>query len=275
MTATNPFETKEASEEYSKVDPVYQISAQKVIEFVNPLDHNGATGVVLDIGAGTGVSSEIILNTGVENLYLVEPSSPMLEQANKRLGDKVSYVQLNAEDLNKVFIGDVDIAYALNTFHLFADMSKFLANIACALKPGGIFVFNISVPTYGFDALNAEERRAIEANREFYSKLNEKIHSEIVTATIELIDKILNFQFDRVYTKEKIEMVFSSVNLNLVDYKEIFITVASNYQRDIWRMIGKSFISDLAVLEELINSIELPKELQIRQAIFKLVNNNQ
>lgn len=78
MKVTNPFEIKETSEEYSKVDPIYKISAQAAIDFVNPLDHNGATGTVLDIGAGTGVSSEIILEAGVENLYLIEPSAAML-----------------------------------------------------------------------------------------------------------------------------------------------------------------------------------------------------
>ncbi len=269
----NPFEDEQTSIEYSKTDPVYETSAKAAVDFVNPLEHNGANGIVLDIGAGTGVSSEIILNTGVKNLYLIDPAAAMLKQAKERLGDnQVKYLELNAEDLLDAFNNNVDIAYALNTFHLFKDMSKFLAAIACVLKPSGVFVFNISAPTYGFTNLTAGERATLEANKNFYLLLNEKNNSEIIKYTIALIDQILAGDFNNIYIKEKIEMIFSAVGMSLESYKEVMINVTPDYQQNLWSMIARSFISDEKQINEMIDSIELPKELNIRQAIFKLVN---
>ncbi len=269
----NPFEDEQTSIEYGKTDPVYETSARAAVDFVNPLNHNGADGVVLDIGAGTGVSSEIILNAGVKNLYLIDPAAAMLKQARERLGDdQVKYLELNAEDLLDAFNNNVDIAYALNTFHLFKDMSKFLAAIACVLKPNGVFVFNISAPTYGFNNLSADERITLEANKNFYTQLNEKNNSEIIKYTVSLIDQILESNFNNIYTKEKVEMIFSAVGMSLESYKEIMITVSPDYQQNLWSMIARSFISDEKQIKDMINSIQLPKELHIRQAIFKLVN---
>ncbi len=269
----NPFEDEQTSIEYGKTDPVYETSARAAVDFVNPLEHGGADGIVLDIGAGTGVSSEIILNAGIKNLYLIDPAAVMLKQARARLGDdQVKYLELNAEDLLDEFNSNVDIAYALNTFHLFKDMSKFLAAIACTLKPNGVFVFNISAPTYGFNNLSGDERITLEANKNFYMQLYEKNNSEIIKYTIALIDQILESNFNNIYTKEKIEMIFSAVGMSLESYKEIMIKVSPDYQQNLWSMIARSFISEEEQINAMIDSIKLPKELNIRQAIFKLVN---
>jgi ubiquinone/menaquinone biosynthesis C-methylase UbiE len=276
LIVENPFEDEQTSIEYSKADPVYETSARAAVEFVNPLEHGGAEGIVLDIGAGTGVSSEMILKAGVKNLYVIDPAEAMLKQARERLGeDKVKYLKLSAEDLLEEFSANVDLAYALNTFHLFADMSKFLAAIACTLKPNGVFVFNISAPTFGFTTMTEDERLTLEANKQFYTKLNEKVTSEneIIRYTIALIDQILGNNFDNIYTKEKIEMIFSAVGMSLASYKEILIKVSPDYQQNIWSMIARSFISDEATIQNIINSVTLPKEVNIRQAIFKLINN--
>lgn len=273
LVVENPFEDEQTSIEYSKADPVYETSARAAIDFVNPLDHNGSEGIVLDIGAGTGVSSEMILDAGVKNLYVIDPSEAMLKQARERLGDdQITYLKLSAEDLLNEFNANVDLAYALNTFHLFGEMSKFLAAIACTLKPNGVFVFNISAPTFGFTNMTEGERLTLEANKQFYTKLNENSKSDIIGYTIALIDQILENNFDNIYTKEKIEMIFSAVGMSLTSYKEILINVSPDYQQNIWSMIARSFVSDEKQIENIIDSVKLPKEINIRQAIFKLVN---
>jgi ubiquinone/menaquinone biosynthesis C-methylase UbiE len=268
----NPFNEGKTSQAYSRIDPIYEQSAIEAINFVDPLKHNGAEGLVIDIGAGTGVSSEVILKTGVKNLVLVEPSEAMLEQAIKRLADKAEYCKLHAEDLNDKFNSNVDLAYALNTFHLFTDLSKFLASIACALKPGGCFVFNISTPTYGFEKLSKEEIATIKANKDFYTKLNESAPNEILIYTIALLDKIIDCDFTEVFTKDSVEQIFASVGMRLEDSTEVIIKMQADYQRNIWSMMAQSFVSDQKQIDDLVKSIELPEELHIRQAIFKLVN---
>ncbi len=268
----NPFEDEQTSIEYSKVDPVYETSSRAAIDFVNPIENSSADGIILDIGAGTGVSSEIIFEAGAKNLHLIDPAASMLKQAQLRLGSKVKYLELNAEDLLTEFNSNVDLAYALNTFHLFRDMSKFLAAIACVLKPNGVFVFNISAPTYGFENLTPEERTALEANKLFYTKLNSVVNQDVISATVALIDQILSNNFNNIYTKDKVEMIFSSVGMSLDAYKEILIKVTADYQENIWFMIAKSFISDDQAIRDMIASVKLPEEVHIRQAIFKLVN---
>lgn len=228
--------------------------------------------MVLDIGAGTGISAELLLKAGVTNLSLIEPSTAMLEQAVTRLGGQVQYHQLYAEELNHEFNANVDLAYALNTFHLFADLSRFLANIACALKPGGVFVFNISSPTYSFNHLDHNELEAIKANKIFYEKLNQIANNEVLLYTIELLNKILAHDLTGVFTEESIEQIFASVGMRLEANKEVIIKMNANYQRNIWSMMAQSFVEDSAKITTIIDSIKLPEELEIRQALFKFVN---
>ena len=75
----NPFDKEEPSKAYSKIDPIYIQSAQAALNFVDPGQFNLAEAQVIDIGSGTGVSAEVLLNAGVKNLSLVEPSETMLQ----------------------------------------------------------------------------------------------------------------------------------------------------------------------------------------------------
>lgn len=196
----------------------------------------------------------------------------MQQESKLRLGNKVSYYKLYAEDLNQEFNANVDIAYCLNTFHLLTNLSKFLANIACALKPGGVLVFNISVPTYGFQNLSEQEIATIKANRDFYHKLSELSSQDVLAYTTKLLDKILANDLSEVFTRDSIEQIFASVGMELVASTEVVIKMEPEYQRNIWSMMAQSFLNKQDQINELVQSVALPSELHIRQAIFKLVN---
>lgn len=272
-TEKNPFTNEDASCAYEAVDPIYEMSAKYVLDFVNPTSFP-KNAQILDIGAGTGVASEMIIKTGFGELTLLEPSQAMLAQAQKRLGEKAGYIEASIENLNLDDIGTFDLIYALNCFHLFQDMSKALANIACLLKPSAVFVFNISAPTYSFDLMTNEERFIIESNLNFYDKLYELTPNPIIKHTTELLQKILDGNADITFTKSKTELVFQSVGLNLEDYREVIIKINNQYQKNIWRMMGTAFSQDQNSIEEIIDSISLPQEVEIRQAIFKFSNSN-
>jgi len=267
----NPFTNQNTSNAYQSVDPIYEMSANFVLDFVNPKDF-AVNARIMDIGAGTGVASEKIISTGVGKLTLLEPSSAMIEQAKNKLGNQADYIESSIENINVVDHEPFDLVYALNCFHLFQDLSKALANIACLLKPSAIFVFNISSPTYSFDTMTSAERFIIQANYNFYKELNKLVPSPIVTHTAELLEKILKGNSEITFTKNKIKAIFEAVDLDLDDYKEVIIKIDNQYQKNIWRMIGTAFSPDAQAIETIISSISLPQEVEIRQAIFKFSN---
>lgn len=273
QTKTNPFESKETSSSYSNSDPIYQKSAEEIVKFHNPKEAE-EDPIVIDLGAGTGVSSEVLLNTGVKSLTLVDPSRAMLEEAEARLEDKVDYICANAESFYGAFDGNVDLIYALNCIHLFENLVDAIAGIACALKKDGLFIFNISAPTYAFDSMDEAEKELIQANLNFYTKLNNAVNNPILEHTVLLLNKTLEGDKESLYSKEKFIDIFKSVNFEFKDSNEITIEIESDYQRNIWRMIAQSFIQDMDQIEELVNSVKLPEFIKLRQAQFKFSNQN-
>ncbi len=270
---TNPFESENASGKYSSTDEIYLLSAIEAIKLVNPVSENPEASI-LDIGAGTGIGSEELIKEGAKNITVLEPSSSMMAQAKERLGDKANYIEAKIEDVLELEDMVFDMAYALNCFHLFQDLSKSLANIACVIKNDGYFVFNISAPTYGFDELSEEELVIIQKNLEFYTKLSEKVQSPIIENTKDLLEKTLARNYEQIFDKQKITDLFKAINFDLCDYKESLIKISSDYQVNIWSMMASAFSQDQKMINEIIESIELSRQITIRQAIFKMQNRN-
>ena len=270
---TNPFENKTTSFFYSKADPVYQKSAEAIVKFQDPLEF-GPDSVLVDLGAGTGVSSEVLLEAGVKSLTIVDPSNAMLAEAEQRLEDRVEYLCSDAEQFYANFESNIDIVYALNCIHLFPDTVKAFAGVACALKKGGLFVFNISAPTYSFETMDPEERALIQANLEFYTKLSQAVENPILAHTVELLKRTIDGDKELLYTQDRFIEIFKSVNFEFKDSNEIVIEVEADYQRNIWRMIAQSFIQDMEQIEALIEAVELSGMIKLRQAQFKFANQN-
>jgi|GEM_PF-3447043 len=290
-TNLNPFTSEDAASAYAGTDPVYEASARAAIEFVAP---NAAS--VADLGAGTGVSAQIILNAMSPGscLSLIEPSKAMLEFARARLGDKANYINASAEEL---CASSFDIIYAMNCWHLFPDHQQAALSIARALKPEGLFVFNLSSPSYRFTELSADELDVLYANLDFYAGLHSATASSfaVLGSTVQLLSSLVTSisysgresdiieglgisaaEFIKrsgtagLYTKAELVDIFKAANMVLDASTELIIEVPAQYQRNIWRMMARSFMQDDRLIEELVMSVVLPEIVPIRQVIFKL-----
>lgn len=269
----NPFESKASSQSYKHTDPVYEQSAHEAVDFAG---HDCVKGldkaVVVDLGGGTGVSTEIINNYyDNKELSIVEPSKAMLAEAESRLGHSIQYLNASAEELANHFDSNISLAFALNCLHLFPDLPAAAQSMSKALADDGYFIFNISRPSYHFEETTEAEKHCLKANLDFYIKLYEQNQeSQILASTVVLLNNILEGQGELIHSRKRFQEVFSSVNMELVDYKEVMIKTEAIYQQNIWRMVAAGFTSDSELIESAISSIDLPEEVHIRQAFFKL-----
>ncbi len=292
-TNLNPFTSSKTATAYTGSDPVYAASTEAVISFVPP-----KAAKISDLGAGTGVSSEIILSAldAGTQLTIIEPSTAMIAEAKQRLGDKLEYLNIGADSIPA---DSFDIIYALNCFHLFPDHASAAQRISAALHASGVFVFNLSSPSFKFEAMGEDELNVLYANLDFYAELHAHSGSgySVLASTVQLLTSLVtaisyNGREDEIieglnisateliersrkgvrglYSKDELANIFKAANMDLTDYSEVLIRVPADYQRNIWRMMAKAFIPDEAAVEELISSIQLPVAVPIRQAIFKL-----
>lgn len=268
----NPFETQSTSNAYDTVDEVYRLSAQGVKSFIDPLSF-GKDANIVDLGAGTGISSEI-LSEGCQNFCLVEPSLAMLEHANKRLGEKVLYVQATAEDMYQAFNKDVDAVYAMNCIHLFPDLAKAFAGVAASLKQGGSLIFNITAPSYSFENISQLEKDIYQANINFYQNLNKIAPNLILEKTVELLKENLKGKSDQMFTKETLISFLEGMNFKFSDMKVLEISTEISYQQNIWRMMANSFLQDQEKIETLVMGVKVPSKMLVKQAVFIFENLN-
>ena len=269
----NPFETKETSNAYDAVDEVYRKSAEGVKSILDPISM-GEEANVVDLGAGTGISSEILSAGKMKNFCLVEPSKAMLEHAYQRLGDNVLYVQASAEDMYQAFNKDVDAVYALNCVHLFPDLTKAFAGVAASLKEGGKFIFNITAPSFAFDEVSDIEKDIYQANIDFYKALNEKVANPILEKTVELLQGNLEGKTEQMFTKDTMTQFLEALNYKFEKMEILEIDADIEYQKNIWRMMAKSFMDDEVQVEAMVESVKLPARMLIKQAVFVFENSN-
>jgi len=267
MATQNPFENKSTSDSYQSTDLVYSTSAKAILNVFAP-DLLQTHAQVVDLGAGTGVSTAEILKYKPAKLTIVEPSMAMLENAASVLGPGIEYIHSSAEKMFEHFDSNVDLIYACNCFHLFQDLASVLASIACTLKPKGFFVFNLTSPAFRFDTLTETQKLAIKANRDFYSALNQLSPNDVLAYTSDLLQKALDGTQTQVYFKDQLEQIFPSVGINLSNYQEQDLEYPSVIQKNIWRMMGQSFTQDQEALSKIIEAIELPSNIAFKQAVF-------
>ena len=102
----------------------------------------GATGRVVEIGAGTGVNLQHYPRT-IERLVCTEPEAPMAKQLRRKVADtdlSVEVVESPAEALP--FEDDsFDTAVATLVLCTVSDQARALSEIDRVLKPGGRFLF--------------------------------------------------------------------------------------------------------------------------------------
>ena len=100
-------------------------------------------GVVVDVGAGTGIASFAFARAGAQRVYAVEPdlSDIVGVGAIRRLTGGLP-VEIVSDWGESIGLPDAvaDIVYARQVLHHARDLESFVAECARLVKPGGIFV---------------------------------------------------------------------------------------------------------------------------------------
>jgi SAM-dependent methyltransferase len=140
MTPATPFDTEptkrftERAANYAAYRPKYPAG---VVEFMRAELGFGQTSVVADVGAGTGIWTEMLLRAGCRTVFAVEPNDAMRAEAEKSLSGFANFESVRgtaeATTLDPV---SLDFVTAAQAFHWF-DAAGARAEFARILKPGG------------------------------------------------------------------------------------------------------------------------------------------
>lgn len=138
MNNTTRFDGK--GEIYAKARPKY--SAELFDYMKNKLNISKGT-IFADIGSGTGIFTEQLLNCGYR-VYAVEPNSDMRKKAEEKLSYYQGFTSVNGADNNTNLPDEsVDFITTAQAFHWF-DAEGFKKECKRILKPNGkvIIVYN-------------------------------------------------------------------------------------------------------------------------------------
>jgi SAM-dependent methyltransferase len=131
LNSTQRFSTR--VENYIKYRPSYP---REVLELLRLRCGLVATAVVADIGSGTGILTELLLETGAE-VFAVEPNKEMREAAERLLADYGRFRSVSGTaEATTLPEASVDLVTASQAFHWF-DVQKSRHELARVLEPGG------------------------------------------------------------------------------------------------------------------------------------------
>ncbi len=108
--------------------------------------HAIPAGVCLDVGAGTGETSRILVEHAPAGtrVILVDCATHELSKARELLGSRAGYVAAKAETLERLFVTPVDAAFFFNCVHLVEDKSALFRSVRSGLRSGSLLAFNTS-----------------------------------------------------------------------------------------------------------------------------------
>ena len=102
-----------------------------------------ASGVVLEVGFGSGHNVNFYNRSNITHLFALEPSAAMRRKAHKRIGAlpfPVDWLDLKAEEI-PLDAGSVDTVLVTYTLCTIPDVATALSGMKRVLKPGGRLVF--------------------------------------------------------------------------------------------------------------------------------------
>ncbi|MEN2268936.1 class I SAM-dependent methyltransferase [Vibrio diabolicus] len=120
--------------DYDKYRPSYPL------DLINKLlqqSNLNQCSVIADIGSGTGIFSELLVNQGVKVIG-IEPNDAMRRSAESKLSHKANFTSLNATaESTGLDDGSVDVITAAQSFHWF-NKDKTIPEFKRILKPKGV-----------------------------------------------------------------------------------------------------------------------------------------
>jgi SAM-dependent methyltransferase len=130
-SSTERFSTR--VENYIKYRPSYPAA---VLELLSARCGLAATSTVADVGSGTGILTELLLETGAE-VFAVEPNKEMREAAERLLSDYGRFRSVNGTaEATTLPDAGVDLITASQAFHWF-DVPRSRRELARILRPRG------------------------------------------------------------------------------------------------------------------------------------------
>ena len=138
MNHMNRFDGK--GEIYAKARPKYALG---LFDYLKNALHIPAGSVFADVGSGTGIFTEQLLNCGYR-VFAVEPNADMRKKAEEKLTCHANFASVPGNDADmKLPDHSVDYVTAAQAFHWF-DAEAFQKECRRVLKPGGkvILVYN-------------------------------------------------------------------------------------------------------------------------------------
>lgn len=102
-----------------------------------------ASGIVLEVGFGSGHNANFYDRSKIERLFALEPSAAMRRKAGRRVEDlpfPLTWLDLKAEEI-PLDAGSIDTVLVTYTLCSIPDVASALAGMKRVLKPGGKLVF--------------------------------------------------------------------------------------------------------------------------------------
>ena len=135
-------------ENYIKYRPSYPAA---VLELLSSRCGLGAGSVVADVGSGTGILTELLLETGAA-VFAVEPNLAMREAAERNLNDYGRFRSIDGTaEATTLAQSSVDLITASQAFHWF-DHPRFFDEVRRIARPGAV----VAVWCYGIDRITPE-----------------------------------------------------------------------------------------------------------------------
>lgn len=183
---------------------------------------------IVDLGCGTGISTQEILKRKPKKIIGVDLSRSMLKQAKKKLKNNkdIELKVASAEELSDV-VSNADKIVSVNTFKYFSNPDKVLDEIYNSLQPNGEYLFNIQLKTSKGQSVYNQISRVIE-----------KVMGKESGKKVELLELK---GLEPKYTKKDIERMVKRSHLKIKKYEEQPIIYDPKTLHNMYEQILTSF----------------------------------
>ena len=123
------------ADDYAKYRPSYN---QGIVELIVSFVQKSPNHIrAADVGAGTGIFTNCLSKTGLQDLVAVEPNEDMRKAGSNFLGGKLNFLPGNAENTG-LDSASLDLVTMASSFH-WPKTSEALREFDRILVPGGVF----------------------------------------------------------------------------------------------------------------------------------------